>query len=261
MGTVVMFDCCHSGTLIDLPYQCQERYDIIKKRNVTTDWKLVDCANCFGSGKDYRGKCGTCYGTGKAQQSKNEDPFVLYLSACKDTETANESMEGDVPGAVLTVAFQKIINECGYKVPLKDLIDGIHQDEDVKKFRMTPRLSCSHNIDMNHTLSDMIDGNSYTQLALKLKVERQNCLYQSFEETADTSEQTIAAKIPQLTQGERVLAHYRTQGKKSDDTRWGVVTKILISRHKDRFAYDIRFDDGSEHAKLPSDWISRNVSL
>merc|ERR1712000_326242 len=52
--TMVVFDCCHSGTLLDLPYEY----------NSSTNCRTIKWI--------------------EKGVPKPEDPFVLYLSACQD---------------------------------------------------------------------------------------------------------------------------------------------------------------------------------
>merc|ERR1712096_215641 len=107
--TVAIFDCCHSGTILDLPYQYRD-----------DQWRLDNSWR-----KHMRG-----------------DAFVLCLSACRDDETATGF--GAKRGSALLCAFHKILSKKGYDVPLRKLLTNVQRE--VRRDDQEPRLSCSHPI-------------------------------------------------------------------------------------------------------------------
>jgi len=122
--TVAMFDCCHSGTMLDLPYQCR--------------------------GSKSRG---FRWSRNKRQENpKNDDPFVLYLPGCEDTQTSKEVARG----GVLTSSFLDTFDHYGKDMSLENFINKIqhlvHANADDQK----PRLSCSHDISLKKSFSQII---------------------------------------------------------------------------------------------------------
>merc|ERR1712098_416357 len=129
--TNIMFDCCHSGTAMDLPYYFDDT-----------------------TGKFLRNP--------KAQPvSKNK--HVLYLSGCADGQLAQEltwKENGVITkrGGALIFKFLEAVENGndGDKISLKKLITFIVSG--VKKNKQKPALSCSVAVNPETQFAQMFDG-------------------------------------------------------------------------------------------------------
>jgi len=136
--TIMMFDCCHSGTCLDLPYQ----YD--------GEWK-------------------------KTRPANPDDPFVLYLSGCRDGQLSREDNCTSVfnvmldfdhffngvnqGGGVLTTKFLNSAKKYGDDAPLKKYLDNIQSSIKLNwLYNQSPCLSSSHRISVNQSFSNFLDG-------------------------------------------------------------------------------------------------------
>lgn len=112
--TMVMFDCCHSGSLLDLPFKYHKGTFVVDKDN--------------------------------AKNRVQEGVSVFYLAGCQDTEQAKEITWTNklIPwkkkrGGVLTLGFLKLVREHGDDLTLTKLIDGLR--DEVACHKQVPQLS------------------------------------------------------------------------------------------------------------------------
>lgn len=112
----VFFDCCHSGTLMDL------KYNYLSKNNYN---ELVINNNY--------------------QETKGD---VFFISGCKDNQYSVEAyLDGERQGA-LTWSFIDCI-ENSSKISWKNLILNMREKIKQKKFNQIPQFSSGKNIDIN----------------------------------------------------------------------------------------------------------------
>jgi len=118
-----MFDCCHSGSMMDLPY--------------TFNWgKFVEEPN--------------------ARHKLRSN--VVYLSGCSDGETAKEISVNGVQGGALTLSWVNMIKQHGDKLTLEILVKTVTAK--VARYDQTPVLSSSKIISPKTKFCDLIDGNT-----------------------------------------------------------------------------------------------------
>jgi len=140
---VMMFDCCHSGTAVDLPYQY---------RKADGEWRRTRSAN-------------------------PDSGFVLYLSGCSDSQLSTEGkydagmFAGILPeaimpemlstykrGGALTTQFLSTAKKYGDNAPLKKYLDHIQSSDNLKENEQEPCLSSSHRISVKQSFSNFLAG-------------------------------------------------------------------------------------------------------
>merc|ERR1711964_33613 len=128
--TVAVFDCCHSGTMFDLPY-------------------IADPDTCKWS-RD-----------GKVTEN---EPFFMYLSGCQDQQTAAEVITKTARHGAMTRALTQAIAKLGDEVSLQKLLTFLrqklkkHKSKDGKPQK--PNICCTRKVNLETTtFASMFDGN------------------------------------------------------------------------------------------------------
>merc|ERR1711964_374595 len=128
--TIMMFDCCCSGTMVDLPYQYKKGWE-------------------------------------KTRPANPDDPFVLYLSGCSDRQLSQEAyaLTGwgltteEQCGGVITSKFLRTTKKYGDDAPLKKYLDHIQSSLKLNWwYGQSPCVSSSHRISVNQSFSNFLDG-------------------------------------------------------------------------------------------------------
>jgi hypothetical protein len=134
--TAVM-DCCHSGTLLDLPFEF-----VASRENLQT--YVHDKNNGFKNTN--RNQC---------------DADVMLFSGCADEETSADIVGGDFKtpgnhpgsaGGACTGALSEIFTTTA-GLTFVDLLLGLRQSLQRRKFKQLPQLSASRPIDLTKTFS------------------------------------------------------------------------------------------------------------
>jgi hypothetical protein len=114
---ICVFDCCHSGTLCDLPF----RYDVVKN-----DGSVVE-SSVFG---------------GKSTPAK-----VIALSGCKDAQVSmdayNVGGRGQYSGAMSSCLLQVLRSSSGKKWTVKELLPALHMELNRRGFAQKPVITSS----------------------------------------------------------------------------------------------------------------------
>jgi len=111
-----IFDSCHSGTVLDLPYTYSSKGTVKKFRHPNS---------------------------AKILRQKASHADVVSLSACKDNQKANET----VRGGALRLAFVDCLNASQHSITYKGLIKTLREHMQRDGFAQKPLLSSSHAID------------------------------------------------------------------------------------------------------------------
>lgn len=119
----VMFDCCHSGTLLELPYSCNNKM----YKNDASDAR---CHKVNGDGD-----------IGK----------LVFLSGCKDNQTSADIGSG----GALTLSFLKLVRSKS-NIKMEDFIIELHTR--MRDFSQRPQLSANFKLTNKDTFADMFDG-------------------------------------------------------------------------------------------------------
>ncbi|PCI92073.1 hypothetical protein COB11_07920, partial [Candidatus Aerophobetes bacterium] len=115
-------DCCHSGTIMDLPYK----------------W-TVDGGYSFE------------HMTDPSKELKNL-PNVVMISGCKDKQTSSDGGEiiGSSKGAgALTAAYLETLRECNYQITYRELLTKIRARLHDDGFDQVPQLSSTYKLNLD----------------------------------------------------------------------------------------------------------------
>ena len=113
-----VFDCCNSGTILDLPfsYYYQNKQFIEKVENQNS--------------------------------SLNNKSNIICLSACRDNEYALDISKDGIANGAMSIALYSVLNNKKWLCDLNTLINDIYQYLSINNFKgMRPVLSCNKKID------------------------------------------------------------------------------------------------------------------
>lgn len=154
----VIFDSCHSGTALDLPYVYSTQ-GILKEPNLAKEaaQDLFSAISSYGKG-DLSGVAMTAIGFLKkaakgdsARQrtvmTKTSPADVVMFSGSKDTQTSADTFQDGEARGALSWAFIKSLKQWPNQSYLQ-LLNSIRAQLD-GKYTQKPQLSCSHPLDVN----------------------------------------------------------------------------------------------------------------
>ncbi|KAI8854066.1 peptidase C14, caspase domain-containing protein [Chytridium lagenaria] len=117
-----VFDCCHSGTILDLPYQ------------YSADGKLLGPPNLTDKHKSLK--------------NRSSAAEVILVSGCKDSQTAADaSFNGVAKGALTHALLTMLRKNPGVNPSFLDILQFVRKEMKKNKFTQIPQLSASHEID------------------------------------------------------------------------------------------------------------------
>ncbi|ODV63032.1 caspase family protein ASCRUDRAFT_21414, partial [Ascoidea rubescens DSM 1968] len=156
-----LFDCCHSGSALDLPYTYSTK-GLLKEPNILQEagQGLFTAFQSYMAG-DAESAVKSVFGTiqnvmslkanegasEKTKKTRTSPADVIMLSGCKDDQTsADASIGGEATGA-MSYAFMKVMNT-GKKQSYLSLLKNTRQILE-GKYSQKPQLSASHPIDVS----------------------------------------------------------------------------------------------------------------
>lgn len=153
-----LFDCCHSGTAMDLPYVYSTK-GVLKEPNLLKDTGtgLMSAAGSYVSG-DINGVVSSVSGIlrrvthgnsgyEKSIQTKTAPSDCIMFSGCKDSQTSADSFENGQATGAMSHAFITVMNtnpNQSYLTLLQNMRSILQG-----KYSQKPQLSASHPIDCN----------------------------------------------------------------------------------------------------------------
>ncbi|KAJ5733710.1 hypothetical protein N7493_002496 [Penicillium malachiteum] len=148
-----IFDSCHSGTALDLPY-IYSTQGVLKEPNLAKEaaQDLFSAINSYGQG-DLSSMANTAIGFfkkaangGQARQrtiqTKTSPADVVMFSGSKDTQTSADTFQDGQARGALSWAFIKSLQQWPQQSYLQ-LLNTIRAELD-GKYTQKPQLSCSH---------------------------------------------------------------------------------------------------------------------
>jgi hypothetical protein len=113
--TVLIFDCCHSGTVCDLPWMFE--------------FSMPDSCNRV-----------------KTSPFQIDNPHIYMFSGCKDNEVSADAYDvvHQEPSGAFTCAFIAVLEEAGYTIHLMDLYKKVCARLARQGYSQHPLFSCSH---------------------------------------------------------------------------------------------------------------------
>jgi len=153
-----IFDSCHSGTALDLPYVYSTQ-GILKEPNLAKEaaQDLFSAVNAYGKG-DLGSVASVAIGFFKKAaigdsarertlQTKTSPADVIMFSGSKDTQTSADTFQGGEARGALSWAFIEILKQHPHQSYLQ-LLNAIRAMLE-GKYSQKPQLSCSHPLDVN----------------------------------------------------------------------------------------------------------------
>jgi hypothetical protein len=161
-----IFDSCHSGTIMDLPYTYQYgenvqvvendvRREVFKKTNEVVN-SLIEgnptkirnsLSGIFNGSLRQVAKRGTDKEVVQKRQRTGE---VIQLSGCKDNQTSADAKIGNVSTGAMSYAIITLLSQ-DKEYTYNELITGVRDVMREKKFTQIPQISTSRPINMNET--------------------------------------------------------------------------------------------------------------
>jgi len=173
-----VFDSCHSGTVLDLPYtyQCDGQVEVIEndvrkevfKKALTIVGSLMtgDKATIAGSllsifdgsidfGQLFGGKAAAQNNQAANQNAVNKrrhDADVIQFSGCRDNQTSADAKINNEATGAMSFALITVLGQ-NPRVSYSQLLTQIRQVMKQKNFSQIPQLSTSHPMNMNEEFS------------------------------------------------------------------------------------------------------------
>ncbi|KAH8925350.1 peptidase C14 [Atractiella rhizophila] len=155
-----IFDCCHSGSALDLPYMYSTEGKI-KEPNLLADagqgamtavtsYLRGDMKGVFSSVSNVGKSLIGGGGKGAAERTKKNNTSaadVIMWSGCKDTQTSADTSEGGQATGAMSYAFISSLTKMPQQ-SYKQMLNTI-RDELQGRYSQKPQLSASHPIDTN----------------------------------------------------------------------------------------------------------------
>ncbi|KZV90872.1 peptidase C14 [Exidia glandulosa HHB12029] len=154
-----IFDCCHSGSALDLPY-IYSTEGKIKEPNLAAEagQGLLGAVSSYARGdmsgvfSGVKGLVGLATGSNKkaaehAKRTKTSPADVISWSGCKDTQTSADTSEAGQATGAMSWAFIESLSrqpQQSYQQLLQSIRDLL-----ASKYSQKPQLSSSHPMDVN----------------------------------------------------------------------------------------------------------------
>ncbi|KAG7665161.1 MCA1 [[Candida] subhashii] len=154
-----LYDSCHSGTALDLPYVYSTK-GLIKEPNMLKDagsgtlnaFMQYQRGNIGGAISSISSVIKRATKSGSVDrnrviQMKASPADVISISGCKDDQTSADSKEGGQSTGAMSWSFIKVLNDYPHQTYLS-LLNNMRTLLS-EKYSQKPQLSCSHPQDMN----------------------------------------------------------------------------------------------------------------
>ncbi|KAG2184262.1 hypothetical protein INT44_009277 [Umbelopsis vinacea] len=153
-----VFDSCHSGTALDLPYVYSTQ-GVLKEQNMFKDAGsgLLTAGLAYASG-NLGGAMSSVMGLGKKfmngknvseqnKANKSSPADVIMFSGCKDDQTSADANEAGMNTGAMSYAFTTALRQ-NRNLSYQQLLNVVRQILK-EKYSQRPQLSSSHPIDVN----------------------------------------------------------------------------------------------------------------
>jgi hypothetical protein len=170
-----VFDSCHSGTVLDLPYtyQCDGNVEVIendvrkeifkKALGIVGSFIQGDQAaiassllGLFDGSIDFSqlfgGKNNSSQANQNAVNKRKHNADVIQFSGCMDNQTSADAKINNVSTGAMSYALVTVLGQ-NQNISYTQLLTQIRQIMKQKNFRQIPQLSTSHPINMNESFN------------------------------------------------------------------------------------------------------------
>jgi len=152
-----IFDSCHSGTALDLPFVYSTQ-GILKEPNMLANagktvlgagmsYMKGDMKGVFSSVKNLLNSTKGNGAAERARQTKMSHADVIQFSGCKDSQTSADAYEAGTSTGAMSWAFREALQK--YPQPSYQGLLVAVRNELQGKYSQLPQLSSSHPIDTN----------------------------------------------------------------------------------------------------------------
>jgi len=130
-----LMDCCHSGTGLDLPFECQLKRNLSSVNN--TDYQWVEDINPAHSRGD-----------------------VVLLSGCEDAQTSADAFDRHrkEAGGAMTTAFIDAYRAHPAGSTYPEILNSISEQLRRKNFAQRPQLTTSQRFDVRRRIFSLVEG-------------------------------------------------------------------------------------------------------
>jgi len=159
-----IFDSCHSGTVMDLPYtyQCQSKVEVIEndvrkeifKKAISVVGSLIQgnpAAIATALMSIFDGSLTSNTNPQQQQaiiEKRKHDADVIQFSGCRDNQTSADANINNVSTGAMSYALITVLNQ-NPNITYSQLLTQIRQIMKDKRFSQIPQLSASHPMNMN----------------------------------------------------------------------------------------------------------------
>jgi len=159
-----VFDSCHSGTVMDLPYtyQCDGKVEVIEndvrkeifKKAISVVGSLItgDTGAIAKALMSIFDGSLTSTSSNTNQQAviekRKHDADVIQFSGCRDNQTSADASINNVATGAMSYALITVLNQ-NQNISYSQLLTQIRKIMTEKRFSQIPQLSSSHPMDMN----------------------------------------------------------------------------------------------------------------
>ena len=214
--TLLVFDCCHSGSICDLPY----RYDCVNH-----ELKL------------------------NIENNRALNKHITMISGCRDEQSSLDyfSREENKFQGLLTVKLMNYVKENSYSTTFKDLVSNIHKLTDLGVASQNPNVSASFKDFLNERIF-----NTEEYLQEELQKQEQEELQKQEQEELQKQEQEELQKQEQETK--KVIEELKETNKKLINEN-NSLKQVLENKNNQVNNLNKKINDLNNYIKRSNDYI------
>ena len=220
--TLLVFDCCHSGSICDLPY----RYDCVNH-----ELKL------------------------NIENNRALNKHITMISGCRDEQSSLDyfSREENKFQGLLTVKLMNYVKENSYSTTFKDLVSNIHKLTDLGVASQNPNVSASFKDFLNERIF-----NTEEYLQEELQKQEQEELQKQEQEELQKQEQETKKVIEELKETNKKLINENNSLKQVLENKNNQVNN-LNKKINDLNNYIKRSNDYIVYLKRYINYLARRI--